>query len=90
MSARRSHAHRGDAAVRVGRQLDVLDHAPAVDGRLGVLRALLGPPDGPLEPLGDREADRLLRVDVELGPETAADRGCDDPHLVLGEPETSP
>ncbi len=79
------HAHRGDAAIPVGRQLDGLDHAAPVHGGLGVLRALLGPADRPLQPLGDGEADRFFRVDVELGPETAAHRGRDDPHLVLGE-----
>ena len=35
--------HRGDLAVGVGRQLDVLDLAPALDRGDGVLRALFGP-----------------------------------------------
>ena len=77
------HAHRGDPPVGVGRELDVLDHAAAVHGRLRVLPALLGPSHRAPQPLREREAQHFFGVDVELGAEAAADRRRDDPEPVL-------
>ena len=81
------HPHRRDAAVAVGRQLDLLDHPAAVDRGHGVFGAVLGPAHGSLQALCDREADGLLRVHIELRPETATDGRRNDTHLVLSETE---
>ncbi len=80
------HPHRGDLAVGIGGELDVLDHAAAVHRRERALPALLGPAHRATEALRHRETERFFRVDVELGPERAADRGYDDPQPVLGDP----
>ena len=58
-------------------QLDLLDDVAAVDGRAERLRALLDPLDRPVQPPREREAERLLGVDVELGAEAAAHVGGD-------------
>ena len=81
------HPHRGDLAVLVGGQLDVLHLAPAVDAGLGVLGAGLRPPDGLLQLAGQRQAEHLFGVDVELRPEPAAHRRGHHPDLGLGDPE---
>jgi hypothetical protein len=78
------HPDRGDLAVGVGGQLDVLDLAPALDGGGRPLGAALGPSGGHTQLLGHREGDELLGVDVELGAEATAHRRRDDPDLVLG------
>ena len=84
MSHEQVHPDRGDLAVGVGGQLDVLDLPAALDGGVGVLAAALGPPRRHLELPGDGEGDELLGVDVELRAEPAADRRGDHPELVLG------
>ncbi len=84
-------AHRGeqpdpdrrDLALGRGGELDLLDHVAAVDRREVALRALLDPLHGPAELPREREAERLLGVDVELRAEAAADVGGDDPQLRL-------
>ncbi len=69
-----------------GRHLDVVDH-PATLRRDGVAhRTVFDPLDRSPGPSGEREAERLLRVDVELGAERPTDVGGDDPELVLGDP----
>ena len=88
MSASRLDPHGGELAVGVGGQLDVLDLAAALDGGQRVLAALLVPAHRRRRAL--RRAARheqLLGVDVELRAEAAADRGRDDPQLVLGDAE---
>ena len=79
------HPHRADAAVRVGGQLDVLDHPASVRGRERVLRAVLVPAHDAAEPAGQGEAERLLGVHVELRPEAAADGRRHHAELVLRE-----
>jgi hypothetical protein len=76
--------HGGDVALGVGRQLHVLDLAPALDGGDGVLAAPLGPAGGLAPAAGHRHRDELLGVDVELGAEAPAHRRRHDPQLVLG------
>ena len=53
----------------------------------GVLRPLLDPLHRPAEPAGESDREELLGVDVELRAEAAADVGCDDPQLRLGQAE---
>ena len=84
MSAVRRTRQSGELAVAVGRQFDLLDLPTALDRRQRVLRAGLVPPHGDAVLAGQRHAQQLLGVDVELRAEAATDRRCDDPHLVLG------
>ena len=65
-------------------ELDVLDLAPALDGRLGVLGALLHPADRAAQPLRQHDGEDLLGVDVQLGAEAAADGRRHDAQLGLG------
>ena len=53
-----------------------------------VLRALLRPLHRAAEPARERDGQQLLRVDVELRAEAAADVGRDDPQLRLVHAET--
>ena len=85
--ADQAHPQPGELAVGVGGELDVLDLAAAVDRRLGVLRPGLVPAHGQLVPAGQREAEQLLGVHVELAAEPAADGRRHDPYLVLGQAE---
>ena len=87
MSAEQADANGGELAVGVGGELDVLDLAAAVDGGDGVLAALLVPAHRQLVLAGERDAQQLLGVHVELAAEAAADGRGDDPHLVLGDAE---
>ncbi len=51
------------------------------------LRALGGPLDRPTQLLARPDQRRLLAVEEDLAAEAAADVGCDDAHLVLGNAE---
>ncbi len=80
------HPEPQELALLGRRHLDVVDH-PATLRRDGVAhRTVLDPLDRSPGPSGEREAERLLRVDVELGAERPTDVGGDDPQLVLGDP----
>ena len=83
--ADQSHAHRGEAAVFVGGQLDVLNLSAAVDGGLRVLGAFFHPAHGCAVLARERDAEQLFGVHVEFRAEAAADRRRDDAHLVLGD-----
>jgi hypothetical protein len=82
-----AHPYRGELAVGVGRQLDVLDLAAPLDAGDGVLGAGLVPAHRSAELAGERHAEQFLGVDVELGAEPAADGGSDDAELVFGHAE---
>ena len=71
--------------VAAKRQL--VDDVAAVDRRDVVLRTLLRPLHRAAEPLRERDRERLLRVDVQLRAEAAADVGGDDADLRLGDSE---
>ncbi len=81
---KKAHPHRGELAVGIGRQLDVLDLAAAVGGGDGVLAAGLVPAHRPAQLEGQGDAEQLFGVDVELAAEAAAHSGSDDAELVLG------
>ena len=87
MSHDQPDADGGELAVLVGGQLDVLDLAAALDRGQGVLAALLVPAHGHAVLAGQRHAEQLLGVDVELRAERPTDAGRHDPHLVLGDAE---
>ena len=63
----------------------LLDLAPALDRRLGVLAARLVPAHREPVLAGQRHAQQLLGVHVQLRAEAAADGRRDDAHLVLGD-----
>ena len=71
----------------VGGELDVLDLAAALDAGDGVLGAGLVPADRHAVLAGERDAQQLLGVHVELGAEAAADRRGDHAQLVFGDAE---
>ena len=81
------HAHAAQLPLLRRGQLDVLDHAAAVDGGDVRLGTLLDPLHRRAELARDGEAERLLGVDVQLRAEAAADVGCDHAELGLGDPE---
>ena len=81
------HAHAAQLPLLRRGELDVLDHAAAVDRGDVRLGPLLDPLHRRAELPRDREAERLLRVDVQLRAEAAADVGCDHAELPLGNPE---
>ena len=81
---REPDADRGDRPVRGRRERDLLDHVAPVVSRERVLRALLDPLDREAGPLRDDDPERLLRVDLELRAEPAADVGRDHTQLRLG------
>ena len=66
-------AHRGDLAVRVRREVDLLDLAAALDRRLRALGALLDPTHWKAVLAGECHGEQLLGVDVQLRAEPAAD-----------------
>ena len=74
-----------DVALAVGGDVDVLDLVAAVVGGHQRLAAGLGPLDRLAEPAGHQEREHLLRGDLQLAAEAAADVGGDDPQLVLGD-----
>ena len=74
---------REDLAARVERQFGVRDVVAAVRVRKEGLGPLRRPFDRPVDLLGRPDADRLLIVDEDLGPEAAADVGRDDAQLVF-------
>ena len=78
---------RGDLAVLRRGELERGDEVPAVNRGEGVLRALLDPLHRRAEPARERDGQELLRVDVELRAEAAADVGCDHAQLRLGHAE---
>ncbi len=82
-----AHTDGGELAAGVGCQLDVLDLATALDAGDGVLGAGLVPAHRPAVLAGERDAQQLLGVHVELGAEATADRRCHDAQLVLGDAE---
>ena len=86
---RRDHvgADPGDLALLRRRELERRDDVATVDRRQRILRPLLDPLHRPAEPAGERDREELLGVDVELRAEAAADVGCDDPQLRLGQAE---
>jgi hypothetical protein len=57
-----------------------------VYGRQVVLRTFLDPLDGRLEPAGERERERLLGVDVQLGAETSTHVRGQNPEPLLRNP----
>ena len=73
-------------AVGVGRELDVLDLATALDRGLGGLHPLLGPADRVAELACEHDADELFGVDVELRAEASTDRRRDDAQARLRHP----
>ena len=77
----------GDLAVGVRRELDLLPHVAAVDRGEVALAALLGPLDRAAQPARQGQHEHLLRVDVQLGAEAAADVGRDHADLRLGNAE---
>ena len=83
--SRQPHPHRGDRPVGGRRELHLLDDVASVDGGDVRLRAPLDPLDRPAELPREREAERLLGVDVQLRAEPAADVRGDDPQLRLGD-----
>ena len=83
MSDNRSTRRPSIFPSEVDRDLDVLDEVPTVDGRLVVLAARRRPLDRPAQPAGQREADGLLGVDVELRAEPTPHIRRDHPELVL-------
>ena len=87
MSAMRSNFERGERAVLLGGDRDVLDLVAAVVGRDQRLRAGLGPLDRVAQLRRDHEDEDLLGGDLQLAAEAAADVGGDHPQLVLGQPE---
>ena len=78
------HPDAGELAVSVGGQLDLLDLTAALHGGLGSLGALLGPSHRHPVLGGQRQAEQLLGVDLELGSEPAADRRGHHAELLLG------
>ncbi len=68
-------------------QLERRHEVAAMDRRQRVLRALLDPLHRRAESARERDGEQLLRVDVELGAEAAADVRRDHPQLGLGYPE---
>ena len=78
----------GDRPLRGGRELDLLEDVAAVDRRVEPLRALLDPLHRPVQAPREREAERLLGVDVELRAEAAADVRRDHAQPRLGMPTT--
>ncbi len=81
---REPDADRSDLPVRGRRERDLLDHVAPVVSRERVLRALLDPLDREAGPLRDDDPERLLRVDLELRAEPAADVRRDHAQLRLG------
>jgi hypothetical protein len=78
---------RGEQLALLGRgHLHVLGDVAAVDGGEVALGALLDPLHRHAEPLGDRDRDRFLGVEVQLGAEAAADVRRDHPDLGLVDP----
>ena len=85
MSARMRHLQALDVALAVGRDVDVLDLVAAVVGAHQRLAAGLGPLDRLAEPPGHQQGDDLLRRDLQLAAEAAADVRGDHAQLVLGD-----
>ncbi len=73
----------GDRAVALRAERDRVDLIAAVMARGHVLGAGLGPLDRAPEPLGEREHERLLAVNLELRPEAAAHVRSHHAELVL-------
>ncbi len=80
-------AHRGELALGVGREFDVLDLATAVDRGHRVLAALLVPAHRHGVLARQCDTQQLLGVDVELAAEATTDCGGNDPHVLLGDAE---
>ena len=78
---------RGDRAVALGAELDVVDLVAAVVGRGHVLRARLDPLHRPPSLRERPQTSDLLAVDLQLRAEAAADVGRDHADLVLAHPE---
>ena len=77
----------GDVAVPRRRERELVHDVAPVDRRDVVLGALLRPLHRPAEALRERDRKRLLRVDVDLRAEAAADVGSDHADLRLGDAE---
>jgi hypothetical protein len=77
--------HPEDLALARGGDRDLLDLAAPVGGGDVVLRPRLGPLHRLAETPRQRERERLLGVDVELGAEAAADVRGDDADLAVGD-----
>ena len=79
----RMDPHRENLSARVERQFGVRDVVATVRVGKEGLRPLRRPFDWPVDFLGRPNADRFFIVDKDLGPESAADVGRDDPQLVF-------
>ena len=75
--------HARQLPVGVGSQLDGLALGPTLDGRRGGLRTGLGPPHRHAVAVGQRHADQLLGVDVQLAAESTAHARGHDPQFML-------
>ena len=75
-----------DRAVAAAADRDLVDLRAAVDHGGHVLGAGLGPPHRAPAPPGQPAEHDVLGVAADLGAETAADVGGDDPHPVLVQP----
>ena len=80
---RRVHAQAQHLAVSIESQFGVRHMITAVRVGEERLRPLRRPFDRPLDLLGRPSAHSLFVVNENLGAESAADVGCDDPELVL-------
>ena len=80
-----AHANGSEFAVRVGSQLDVLNLAATVDGRLRVLGALFHPAHGCTVLAGEGDTQQFFGIHVELRAEAAAHRRRHDAHLMFGD-----
>src|SRR5919112_1425181 len=80
------HLHAKDLTLVRGGQLDVLDLAAPVYGRMVVLRPIFDPLDGDTKLPGQGQCYGLLGVHVQLGAEASAHVGGDNPELLLRYP----
>ena len=78
------HAHGEELAVLVERQLGVGHVIAAMRVGQERLAALGCPLDRPADALARPDERGLLRIQIDLGAEAAADVRCDDADLVLG------
>ena len=76
------HAHAAQRAIGVGGQLGLGHVAVGVGGGLGIFGARGDPADWSAKPTGQRRDQDLLRIDLALGAEAAADVGRQDAHPV--------
>ena len=74
-------AHPHDRAVVLVAHLDLVHLLPTVRSGDEVLGPVLDPLDRALQPVREQRDRQILRIQVVLGPERAADVGDDDAHV---------